>query len=51
VLLCRECPLQGRDRTLGAPDGLRVVSESDIGIGVAGQFGDQSYFDALGLQR
>jgi len=44
-------PLQCRDRTLSAPDGLRVMPERDIGVRVAGQLGHQADFDTLSLQR
>ena len=38
------------DRTLRAPDGLRVVSESHYGARMTGQLCHQSYFDTVGLE-
>lgn len=41
--------LQRFDRLLAPSDGLRIVSEGDTGISVAGKLGDEPHLDPLGL--
>jgi hypothetical protein len=43
--------LQCFDRTLRAPDGLRIVSEGNGGVGMAGDLSDKSNLDTLSLKR
>ena len=47
----REGPLQRCERSLGAPDGMGIMSERDHGTGMDGELGHESNLDALGLAR
>ena len=47
----REGATKHGDRRLAAANGLRMVREGDGRAGVAGELGDETDLDALGLRR